>query len=81
MAMYAFTTDGREMDVMELSNFVEKQIADALSRVEGVSLVETGGRPYAMRIWLDPIRLAALNISIKEIQDAIEDLNFGICIE
>ena len=29
MVMYAFTTDGREMDIMELSNFVEKQIADA----------------------------------------------------
>jgi hydrophobe/amphiphile efflux-1 (HAE1) family protein len=75
MAMYAFTTDGRNMDVMELSNFVEKQIADALARVEGVSLVETGGRPYAMRIWLDPIRLASLNISIKEVQDAIENQN------
>jgi hydrophobe/amphiphile efflux-1 (HAE1) family protein len=75
MVMYAFTTDGREMDVMELSNFVEKQIADALARVEGVSLVETGGRPYAMRIWLDPIRLASLNISIKEIQDAVESQN------
>jgi HAE1 family hydrophobic/amphiphilic exporter-1 len=64
MVMYAFTTDGRELDVMGLSNFVEKQIADSITRVEGVSLVETGGRSYAMRIWLNPIRVAALGISI-----------------
>lgn len=75
MVMYAFTTDGREMDVMELSNFVEKQIADGIARVEGVSLVETGGRTYSMRIWLDPVKLAALKISIPEIKKAIEDQN------
>jgi HAE1 family hydrophobic/amphiphilic exporter-1 len=75
MVMYAFTTDGREMDIMELSNFVEKQVADGISRVEGVSLVETGGRTYAMRIWLDPVRVAALKISIPEIKAAIESQN------
>ena len=75
MVMYAFTTDGREMDVMGLSNFVEKQIADSITRVEGVSLVETGGRSYAMRIWLNPIRVAALGISIDEIKSAIEGQN------
>ena len=75
MVMYAFTTDGREMDIMELSNFVEKQVADGISRVEGVSLVETGGRTYAMRFWLDPVRVAALKISIPEIKAAIESQN------
>lgn len=75
MVMYAFTTDGRELDVMGLSNFVEKQIADGITRVEGVSLVEAGGRAYAMRIWLNPIRVAALGISIKEIKEAIENQN------
>ena len=33
MAMYCFTTDGSQMDIMELSNFVEKQMADAIARV------------------------------------------------
>ena len=75
MVMYMFMTDGREMDLMDLSNFVEKQIADAIARMDGVALVETGGRVYAMRIWLDPIRLAGLNISIAEIKSAIESQN------
>ena len=75
MAMYMFMTDGREMDLMELSNFVEKQVADDLARMDGVALVSSGGRTYAMRIWLDPVRLAGLNVSIAEIKDAIESQN------
>ena len=75
MVMYMFMTDGREMDLMELSNFVEKQVADDLARMDGVALVASGGRTYAMRIWLDPVRLAGLNVSIAEIKDAIESQN------
>ncbi|MBO7205991.1 MAG: efflux RND transporter permease subunit, partial [Kiritimatiellae bacterium] len=77
MVMYMFMTDGREggMDILELSNFVEKQMADSISRMEGVGLVETGGRTYSMRIWLDQTRLAGLNVSISEIKSAIESQN------
>ena len=75
MVMYCFMTDGREMDLMELSNFVERQIADSVSRVDGVGQVETSGRNYAMRIWLDPIKLAGLNIRISELKDAIQSQN------
>ena len=75
MAMYCFLTDGREMDILELSNFVEKNIADAISRVEGVGQVDSSGRTYAMRIWLDPERLSGLNMPISEIKNAIESQN------
>ena len=75
MVMYCFMTDGRAMDVMELSNFVEKNVADAIARVDGVGQVETSGRTYAMRIWLDPVRLAGLNLPISEIKAAIESQN------
>ena len=75
MVMYCFMTDGREMDLMELSNFVEKQMADSIARLDGVGQVETSGRTYAMRVWLDPVRLAGLNIQISEIKSAIESQN------
>ncbi len=75
MVMYCFMTDGRKMDLMELSNFVEKQVADAISRVNGVGQVDASGRTYAMRIWLDPIKLAGLNIQISELKEAIESQN------
>ena len=75
MVMYCFMTDGRKMDLMELSNFVEKQVADAISRVNGVGQVDTSGRTYSMRIWLDPIKLSGLNIQIAELKAAIESQN------
>ncbi len=75
MVMYVFMTDGREMDLMDLSNFVEKQMADAVARLDGVGQVETSGRQYAMRIWLDPLKLAGLNVQISEIKSAIESQN------
>ena len=75
MVMYCFMTDGREMDLMELSNFVEKQMADSIARLDGVGQVETSGRTYAMRVWLDPVKLAGLNIQISEIKSAIESQN------
>ena len=77
IAVYTFMTDGREggMDIMELSNYVEKQVADSIARMDGVGLVETGGRTYSMRIWLDQTRLAGLNVSIAEIKSAIESQN------
>ena len=75
MVMYVFMTDGREMDLMELSNFVEKQMADAVARLDGVGQVDTSGRLYAMRVWLDPIKLAGLNVQISEIKSAIESQN------
>ena len=75
MVMYCFLTDGREMDIMELSNFVEKNVADAIARVDGVGQVDTSGRIYAMRIWLDPLKLSGLNIPISEVKSAIESQN------
>ena len=75
MVMYVFMTDGREMDLMDLSNFVEKQVADAISRLDGVGQVETSGRIYAMRVWLDPVKLSGLNIQMSEIKSAIESQN------
>ncbi len=75
LVMYMFMTDGREMDLMDLSNYVEKRVADAIGRMAGVALVESGGRTYSMRIWLDPIKLAGLGISVDEIKKAIESQN------
>ena len=54
---------------------MEKQVADSIARMDGVGLVETGGRTYSMRIWLDQTRLAGLNVSIAEIKSAIESQN------
>ncbi len=75
MVMFAFTTDGRKGDLSELSNFVEKQIAEAVARMDGVARVDTDGSEYSMRIWLDPVRLANMGLSMDEIRSALEQQN------
>ena len=76
IAMYAFTTDGSRISPMELGDYVSRTVKDRLTRVAGVSSVSVyGAKDYAMRIWIDPVRMAALGISTEEIESAISAQN------
>ena len=75
MAMYVFITDGSEMSLTDLGNFVEKEIADSVQRIDGVAEVECSDRQYAMRVWLNPVRLSGLGLSIFDVKKAIEQQN------
>ena len=54
--------DGR-FDATYLDNYAQIHVVDALKRISGVSDVASFGRKYAMRVWLDPDRMAAQLIS------------------
>ena len=76
LCMYSFLTDGSTMSSQELSNYVSKNVKDIVQRVDGVSAIETmGGEPYSMRIWLDPMRMTSLGVSVLEIKAAVESQN------
>ena len=75
LCVYAFMTDGSHMSSMELNNYVSKNIADALSRVDGVGSVTAMGDTYAMRIWLDPVRMDGLGVSVAEVNAAVASQN------
>src|SRR3954468_11928373 len=61
-----YSPNGR-YDQLYLSNFCTIKIRDELSRVEGVGdCVQFGQQDYSMRLWLDPDRLAALNLSASD---------------
>ncbi len=66
--------DGR-FDSSYLDNYAQIYVLDALKRIPGVSDVTAFGRKYAMRIWLDPDRLAAQVIDPTEIIQAIQSEN------
>ena len=72
---FAFTTDGREMGLLQLGNFVTKEIKDALQRVPGVCQVSCSDREFAMRVWLDPLKMDALGISVFDVKNAIAGQN------
>jgi HAE1 family hydrophobic/amphiphilic exporter-1 len=66
--------DGR-YDSTYLDNYAQIYVLDVLKRIAGVSDVTVFGRKYAMRVWLDPDRMAANLIAPNEIIQAIQAEN------
>ncbi|WP_417590483.1 efflux RND transporter permease subunit [Parasphingorhabdus sp.] len=59
-----------------VSNYVKLQVIDRLLRIPGVGGVrQFGGRDYNMRIWIDPDRAAARNLTVDEITSAVRAQN------
>lgn len=76
LAMLAFQTDGTSLSLNELVNYVNNNVKDALARLEGVSSSDMmSQQEYAMRIWMDPLRMSGLGISSSEIRSAVESQN------
>ncbi len=67
-------TDDKHTEA-DLSDYLESNIKEPLSRVSGVGSVMVFGSEYAMRVWLDPAKLNNLRISPTEITAAIKTQN------
>ena len=61
---------------LDLTNYGSIYIKDELKRVDGVAEVDVyGAGDYSMRIWLDPQKMAGLNVSTSEVRAAISAQN------
>ncbi|QXF13528.1 MULTISPECIES: efflux RND transporter permease subunit [Sphingopyxis] len=67
------TTDTRSNQ--DVSDYLSSNVQDPLSRVEGVGDVNVYGSPHAMRIWLNPQRLAAVSLMPGDVVTAITAQN------
>jgi multidrug efflux pump subunit AcrB len=66
-------------DQLYLSNYATIKIADELKRVDGVGDVNIfGQQDYSMRLWIDPERLAALNMTAGDVANAIREQNMQV---
>ena len=66
-------------DQLYLSNFATLKVKDDLARIAGVGDVSfLGPRDYSMRIWLDPRRLAALEMTATDVIRAIQEQNVQV---
>src|SRR5215472_8568000 len=66
-------------DQLYLSNYATIQVKDELSRIKGVGDVAfLGPRDYSMRIWLDPPKLAARNMTAGDVTKAIREQNLQV---
>jgi HAE1 family hydrophobic/amphiphilic exporter-1 len=73
-----FTRDGRYSPEF-LSNYLDVYVKDAIKRVPGVGdVLIFGERKYAMRVWLDPVRLAAHGLTANDVVNALLEQNVEI---
>lgn len=64
------------MDRAALTDFLEREVTPWFASVEGVQSADVlGGRKPAIRIWLDPLKMASLNIGAHEVHQALNDNN------
>ncbi len=76
LQVFLFYSPTGDKDQLFLSNFVTLNILDELKRVPGVGDASIfGARDYAMRIWIDPEKLANLNLSTQDVIVAIQSQN------
>jgi multidrug efflux pump len=67
------------MDELELTDLANRQITPSLQIVSGVSSIETlGERDYAMRIWLDSLRMATLSVTTDDVTTAVAGENISL---
>ncbi|MGB7266447.1 MAG: efflux RND transporter permease subunit, partial [Terracidiphilus sp.] len=73
-----YAPDGRYSSEF-ISNYMDVYVKDAIKRVPGVGdVVIFGERKYAMRVWLDPIRLAARGLTATDVVNALTEQNVEI---
>ncbi|NBB80191.1 MAG: MMPL family transporter [Verrucomicrobia bacterium] len=74
-AYLSFTSDILEAN--EITDYLVRVVQPRLTAVTGVQEAEIlGGRTFAMRIWLDPVRMASLGISPTQVREALAANNF-----
>ena len=75
LLIVALTSETGALDSTDLGNIASTQVIDELRRVSGVGDVTLFGSEYAMRIWLDPDKLASYNLSPSAVVAAIREQN------
>jgi len=74
MVVGFYSVDGR-MSASDMSDYVASKLQDPLSRLPGVGTVQVFGAQYAMRIWLDPVKLASYKLIPADVVAAIQAQN------
>jgi len=78
MAASVYADDNR-YDPLFISNYLDLYVRDSLKRVKGVGdVLIFGERKYAMRLWLDPVKLAKRNLTPIDVTNALREQNVQV---
>ena len=73
----AFTS--QTLSPLEVTDLINRIVKPRLQTIPGVADVQIGGdRKYAMRIWLDPDKLAAYRVTVQDVEDALRRQNLEV---
>ncbi len=78
MVVHLISPNGR-YDEIYLRNYATLQVKDVLARIPGAGSVQVfGSGDYAMRVWLDPDKIAARNLTASDVVSAIREQNVQV---
>jgi hydrophobe/amphiphile efflux-1 (HAE1) family protein len=64
---------------LDLGDYTERYLVDQFSSVKNVGSIRTGGlRDLSIRVWINPIKLAANNLTIQEVETALRNENVSL---
>ncbi|MBT9591594.1 MAG: efflux RND transporter permease subunit, partial [Thiobacillus sp.] len=70
----AFSSD--RQSPLQITDYADRVVADQLKTLPGVaSVIVGGGRRYAMRLWLDPSRMASQGVTVQDVEAALRSQN------
>src|SRR5216110_1636376 len=78
LVVHLFSPDSSYNEIY-VRNYAVLQVKDVLARIPGVGSVEAfGSGDYAMRVWLDPDKVAAKNLTASDVVNAIREQNVQV---
>ena len=75
-AIISMTVRSDTRNHLEISDYAENVLAQRLITIPGVSTIQIWGQKrYSMRLWMDPVKMAALNLTPQDVQNALSREN------
>ena len=75
-AIISMTVQSKTKNALELSDYAENVISQRLETIPGVSGIQIWGQKrYAMRLWIDPNKLAAYGVTVSDVRNALNKQN------
>jgi multidrug efflux pump len=75
LMVLGFVSSDGSLDKSDIADYVAANVQDPMSRVPGVGDIQLFGAQYAMRIWLDPLKLTQYKLTSVDVIAAIRDQN------
>jgi multidrug efflux pump len=70
---------GKNYSALQITDYADRYIKNELQTVDGVGQIIIGGaREYAMRLWLDPLKMASQQVSVADVEKALNQQNVEI---